>query len=282
MRKLKHVVYVPNQFVKMGFTKLLPLMLRDFVSSFSLGWRLFMRDFTSKYKQQVFGILWVVIIPCIAVLSFFLLAEASVLNIGGIDAPYPIYAFLSVAIWGLIQGVISAMSGVINSARSMVIQINFAKEALLISPLFISILDFGIKMLLFILLVVFWDFSLDPFNIIYVLLVIPAILFAAGLGMFFSIVGSIIKDVQNFISFFFQFLLLATPIMYALPEDTLLGRVSLYNPFYYLVVVPRDLILFGHTEYFQPFWYCSVLSLIVFIAGWRFYKIATTRILEKV
>lgn len=284
MKKEKDIItiYEPNKLLKIGFFRIWGVMFSDFLTSYHLGWRLFVRDFSAKYKQQILGVLWVFIIPIMAVLSFTLMAKAKVLNVEGINAPYPIYSFLSVAIWGLLQAMIVNVTGVINKTGGMIAKINFPKESLLVSPVYIAMIDFILKIILFIFVCLFYRFYVHPLNILYIFTLIPTILFGIGLGLFLTVFGAVIKDVSSFLSYFFQFLMIVTPIMYKKPADSILGKIATYNPLYYLVVVPRDLMLFGQSDDIKPFIYCVIISVVLFFAGWRFYKISISKIIEKV
>lgn len=275
-------IYEPNKYIKINIFISYCTIFSSLISSFQLGWRIFIRDFKAKYQQQLFGFLWVIIGPFFAVLTYTLLAKASILNIGDLPTPYPLYAFLSVSLWGIIQTTIIEEAKVINNSQAFITKINFNREALLYSPLFTSLVDLLIRMVLFIFICLFYGYWIQPFNFIYILLLFPALLFSLGLGMFFSIIGAILKDVATILTYMFQFLLLITPVMYPLPENSLLGAISKWNPFYYLITCPRDFILYGECAFIKNFLYCSLLAGFVFLMGLRFYRVAIGRIIEKI
>ena len=275
-------IYQANQFVRMGFFRVWASMGADLIRSSALGWRLFLRDFQSRYRQQIFGVLWVVIGPFIAVLTYALLARANVLNINGIGVPYPIYAYLGFTFWSLVQGIITNESAVMNMSGSFIKQINFSRESLLISPLLTSLVDLSIKVVMFALLCLYYAHYISPFRVVYLFLLIPALLFALGLGMVFAVVGAVVKDVANLLTYFFQFLLLVTPVMYPYPSGSFVATLASYNPFYYLTVVPRDLCLYGRSDMMAAYGVASIVAVLIFLAGWRFYKVSMSRIVEKI
>ncbi|MCG8568946.1 MAG: ABC transporter permease [Spirochaetes bacterium] len=283
MQRYRKNIYEPNKYIKIGLLKVWFIMFRDLKSAISLGWRLFLRDFRAKYEQQVFGVLWVLFIPLVAVLSFTLLANASIINIGEVEAPYTVYAFLGVTFWGLVQTLITQEAGILKIAGPFVKQINFPREALIISPLLISLLDFVIKLVLFVFICIFYQYFINISHILYIFTIIPAILFSLGIGLFLSIIGAILKDVTNIITYMFQFLLFITPVMYPKPQqDSILGKITEFNPLYYLIAVPRDLILFGKSDSLIPYMYCSAITLFIFLFAWKFYKVSIERIVEKI
>jgi len=282
MKKEITVYYKPNKYLKVGFVAFWKMLFNDLIRSYNLGWRLFIRDFVSRYKQRVLGVLWVLIVPLVAALSFTLLANSSVLQIQGIDIPYPIYVFVGVTFWNLIQGSIISLSSVLNNAGNIVQQVNFPRISLLISPFYTTILNFFIQLLFFFLICFFFNFSFPLFNILYIVCLLPAVFIGIGIGMFLAIIGAVVKDIGNMISYIFPFLMLLTPIVYPKPVGSLLGDLASINPLYYLVVVPRDLFLFGSTADMLPYFYHSSIALIIFFLGWRFYTVAVVRITEKI
>lgn len=275
-------VYEPNKYIKINIFLSYFTIFSSLMSSFHLGWRIFVRDFKAKYQQQLLGFLWVIIAPAVAVCTYSLLAQASILNIRGITIPYPLYAFLSVSLWGIVQTTVIEEAKVINNAQAFITKINFHREALLYSPLFTSLVDLVIRMVLFILICLFYRYPLQPVNLLYIFFLLPALLFSLGIGMFFSIIGAVLKDVATILTYMFQFLLFITPVMYPLPEGSLLGEISKWNPLYYLIVVPRDLILYGESQYMKYFLYCSLIAGLLFFIGLRFYRVAIARIIEKI
>ena len=76
--------------------------------------------------------------------------------------------------------------------------------------------------------------------------------------------------------------MLVTPVVYVIPPEGFLMRLNVYNPLYYLVNVPRALLFSGTFGHPAGFLISSVVALVVFIMGWRFYHLAMGRIVEKV
>jgi lipopolysaccharide transport system permease protein len=274
------IIYAPNKYVKISPLHLFMEIRRDFALSFSLGWRLFLRDFSAKYRQQAFGFLWAVASPFMAVMPFVLLAKGGIINVSGIGAPYPLYAFLGVSLWSLMQGVTISVAGLINSTGPLIVKINFPRESLLISPVMISLIDFAVKMVIFCIMSIAYGYPLV--RMAYIAGIIPLLLAGLGLGMFLAIIGAVFKDISTILGYFFQFLMLLTPILYARPSSTLLSMLSSYNPIYYLVAFPRDMVIDGQSGMLAAYGWCSLGAVLLFFLGWRFYKVAMTRITERI
>ena len=73
-------------------------MGRDFLSARELAWRLFRRDFKARYQQSLLGIAWAVVLPMATVGLFLAMKRSSVINIGRLEVPYPLYALVGLSI----------------------------------------------------------------------------------------------------------------------------------------------------------------------------------------
>lgn len=251
--------------------------------SASLGWRIFVRDFSARYRQQALGILWAFLGPALTVVPFILLVDASILNLGDLAVPYPVFALTGAVFWSLVQGLVLSCAVVVSNAGALVTKIHFPREALLYSPLLLALVDLVIKVV--ILVPVFFAFgvALGPRAIIHLFAVVPAAVLALGMGMVAAIFGGVFKDAPQILTHALQALMFATPILYPVSPETTLGRITVWNPFYYLVSVPRDLLISGRFPEGTVTGYvaCCLVALAIFLAGLRFYLIAMLRVAER-
>jgi len=255
----------------------------DISSSASLGWRIFVRDFSARYRQQAFGILWAFLGPALTVVPFFLLVDASILDLGDLSVPYPIFAFTGAVFWSLVQGLVLSCAVVVSNAGALVTKIHFPRETLLYSPLLIALVDLAIKVAILALLFFAFSFSPGPWVVLHFFAILPALVFALGLGMVAAIVGGVFKDAPQILTHGLQALMFVTPILYPVSPETTLGRINEWNPLFYLVSVPRDLVISGHFPEgtFNGYLVCCLIAIAVFLGGLRFYRIAMLRVAER-
>jgi lipopolysaccharide transport system permease protein len=279
----KHtVIYEPNKYIKEGFLFLWKQMFHELRISFELGLRLFLRDFSAKYKQSLLGIFWVILIPLFAVGVFVAMSRSGILTIKSTGTPYPVFALFGMTIWSLFTGITSKISGVVGETGGLVTKINFPRIALIYSPVFTSFLDLFIRsVLLAIVMAIYkvapsFDILLLPFTLL------PLLFFSIGIGLFLSIIGAVFKDIPMFINMFFGIAMLLTPVMYPLPEEGILYKINIYNPLYYFIETPRSVFFHGKFDHSIGFMIFTLISLFIFLAGWRFYQVAMARIVEKI
>jgi ABC-type polysaccharide/polyol phosphate export permease len=103
-----------------------------------------------------------------------------------------------------------------------------------------------------------------------------------GSGFFLSLAASVLRDIINVLNLALMGIMLLTPILYPIKGESIIARANVWNPFNYLVNVPRDFIVKGHTEFLPEFLWASVLSLFVFYTGWRLFYLAQTKIAERI
>ena len=164
----------------------------------------------------------------------------------------------------------------------MLIKINFSKKSLVIASAARSLVPFIVQFVL--VCVLFFVYSVSPsLKILYFpLFMIPILLFTLGLGLIFSLFNSIVRDITNALSVFMTFLMFLTPVLYAKPKIGLLIPITKYNPLYYLISIPREIILKGSTLEWKGYILSVILSFLVFVIGLVVFHLTETRITERI
>lgn len=266
-----------------GFFLITRLMWREFISARELIWRLFIRDFSAKYRQSMLGVTWAVAMPLVTVGMFIGMNRSGILNIQDVGIPYALYALIGLTIWSLFTVGLTASTNALIAAGSMVVKINFPKVALIFAASGQGIVELLIRIIL--IAIAFLYFGIAPSwvgLVIGLACLIPIYLMMVGIGFVLSLAAGVLRDIVNVLNMVLMATMLLTPILYPITGDSFLARVNLWNPFNYLVNVPRDLIVKGQSEFHLEFILSSVLSVIVFYTGWRFFYLAQTKIAERI
>ena len=276
------VTYQPDNSLRKGYLSIFSEIRSELRKSKWLAYQLFKRDFFAIYKQSFFGILWALIIPLVSVGTFIILNRAGVFTIGDIDVPYPIYAVLGMAFWQLFSAGLIASSNSLVSAGSMITKINFSKKALVIASIGQSLISFIIQFVL--VGILFASYRVAPsIAILWVpLLMVPIMLLTLGLGFILSILNAVMRDVGNVLSVMMTFLMFLTPVLYAKPTKGFLARLTEYNPLYYLVSVPRELVLMGKMPELKGFLISCIMSAVILIVCLVAFHLTETRIAERI
>ena len=274
--------YEPDNILKHGYFSIFKRIFQEIVQNRWLTFQLFKRDFFAIYKQSFIGVLWAIIIPFVSVGTFVILNRSGVFNIGSIKTPYAIYAIFGMAIWQIFSTGLIASSNSLIKAGSMIVKINFSKKSLVIASLCQSILSFLIQFLVCLILFFYYGISPKIYILLLPILIIPIFLLTLGLGFIFSILNGIMRDIGNALSILITFLMFLTPVLYAKPKTGLLTKISFYNPLYYLVSFPRDLILAGNANELNGYIISTIFAFIILLVCIFVFHLSETRIAERI
>ncbi len=280
------VIYTPKGPDKEGmprFFRKTRLMWQELASSKGLIWRLFLRDFSAKYRQSALGVVWSVIMPLITVGVFVGMNRSGILKIEDVGMPYPLYAIIGLTIWNLFTVGLTACANSVVGAGSMVVKINFPKVALIFAASGQGLVGFLIRTVLIAFAFIYFGVAPNGVGLLIGLVcLIPVYLYMVGTGFVLSLAVGVLRDIINVLNLALMGIMLLTPILYPIKGDSLLARANVWNPFNYLVNVPRDFIVKGHTEFVPEFLWAAGLSVVVFYIGWKFFYLAQTKIAERI
>ena len=274
--------YEPDNSLKKGYLSIFSEIYNEFKRSKWLTYQLFKRDFFTIYKQSFIGILWALIIPLVSVGTFIVLNQSGVFTIGDINVPYPIYAILGMAFWQLFATGLVASSNSLVKAGSMIAKINFSKKALVIASMGQSLVSFLIQLVLVCILFMYYGVAPSIAILSIPIIVLPIMFLTLGLGFIFALLNGVMRDIGNMISILMTFLMFLTPVLYAKPTIGILATVTNYNPLYYLVSVPRELVLMGTISEWKGFLAASIISVVIFVLCLVVFHLTETRVAERI
>lgn len=280
--KADTVVYTPNRIASLGFWGGWKEMLTSLFRSRELIWRLFLRDFSAKYRQSVLGVAWAVLNPILIVSVFIFLNRSGILSISDTKVPYPIFSLIGISLYNVFSTGLAAASGSIVGAGTMVVKINFPKISLVISSIGQALLELAIRLIL--VLIVFAVYRIAPpwGALLFPLSLIPLLLMTLGFGILLSLLTGVFRDTVHVVSLVTTFLLFVTPVLYPPPTTGLFVNLNTWNPVSHLVVGCRDILITGRLSNGTGFMWASVFSVILFLFCWRVFYIAETRIAERI
>jgi lipopolysaccharide transport system permease protein len=274
--------YEPDNYLKLGYFSVYKDIFSELNRNRWLIFQLFKRDFLALYKQSFIGVLWAIIIPVVSVGTFIVLNRSGIFNMGNLDIPYAIFALLGMAVWQLFATGLVASSNSLVKAGTMIVKINFSKKSLVIASMGQSFISFFIQLILAGVLFLIYGESPNIYVLLIPLLVIPIILFTLGFGLILSVLNGIMRDIGSGISVLMTFFLFLTPVLYPKPSSGVLASISTYNPLYYLVSVPRDIVLLGYSDHIMGYLISAGISLFVFMFCLFVFHLTESRVAERI
>jgi lipopolysaccharide transport system permease protein len=257
-------------------------MVRELVDSQELTWRFYLRDFSVRYRQSILGYVWAIGPLLASAATFAWLNRTHILAIHRTGLPYPVFVLLSMAVWQLFAGGLTAATQSLVAAGSLITKINFPRETLVLAAFGQSIFEFALRWLLVIAAFVLtrtlpaWTIVLIP------VCLLPLCLFTLGLGFLFALMNGVLRDAGQIVGLLLTVWMFLTPVVYPPPVSGLSIPVCFLNPVSPFVVAAQDLAGKGYLVQPGGFAIGCAVSLVVFLLGWRLFHLTESRIAERV
>lgn len=236
------------------------------------------RDVLSRYSGSFGGAFWALLNPLLLMLTYFFVFGMVLNSRFGNDpsrAGFALYFLAGMLPWLAFSEAVGRAPTVMVEHRNFIKKLVFPVETLPVNLVASGLVTETFGVLLFVLALLLIRHSV-PVTVLYLpALVVPQILFTAGVCWFLAALGVFVRDLAQVNGFLLTIWFFITPICY--PETSLpSGAAALLkkNPMYVLVRGYRAILL----EHSAPDWralgWLTVVSIAVFLVGhaW-FYKL---------
>ena len=279
-RSSLETIYTPDSDL-LSFARLWSAMWRDLLAARELAWRLLVRNLSAQFRQSYLGYAWAFLPPLFTTAIWVFLSSQNILNVGDTGMPYTVYVLVGTVLW---QTFVEALNGplqTVNESRSMLIRINFPREALFMTAIGLALFNFAIRVL--ILIPLFWWFGIAPQAGMFlaILGVLSLILLGASIGLALTPLGMLYQDVGRVITIGTQALFFLTPIIYPTPKATFAATLIQFNPVTPLLQQTRAWLISGQGEYFSSFLLVTGLSLLLFLIAWVVYRVSMPHLISR-
>lgn len=199
---------------------ILDLRLREIWQYRDLLILLVRRDFVSFYKQTILGPLWFFIQPLFTTIIYTFvfggLADIPVDNL-----PQPVFYLAGITSWNYFSDCLIKTSTVFTTNSGLFGKVYFPRLIVPLSIVVSNLIRFGIQMVLFIAMVVFYTFkgaNVHPNAslLLFPLLLLLMAMLGLGLGMIVSAMTTKYRDLSFLITFGIQLMMYLTTVIYPL------------------------------------------------------------------
>jgi lipopolysaccharide transport system permease protein len=271
------VMYTPDSIRRRGW-HVWRTIINEFLNSRELIWRLILRDIAARYRQSMFGYLWAVLPSIVTVIVFAALTQSRTIPVAETALPYVAYALWSISVWQLFAGCLSVCTNSLVSAGSLVSKVNFPKEALVIAAIGHPLLDFMIRLVLVAFVFIWYGVPFKAQMIFVPFILLPAILLAIGLSFVLSIINLVLRDIGSILGVTLTFGMFLTPVLYPPPTTWPSSLINILNPLSPVLIASQDVIAYGSLLQPQAFLFSSLFSMLVFLVGWRLFRLTIYRV----
>lgn len=232
------------------------------------------RDVKVKYKQTVLGFLWAILQPLFMTVVFTLFLGESISQKTQLTIPYPVFALSGMLLWGIFSGGMSNAANSMVSNANIIKKIYFPRLIIPISAILVSLIDFFIASVVFVVVLFFYKVDINYMSILFLpLSVIITCLSAMGIGTMLAALNIKYRDVKYVIPFLVQGLLFLTPVLY--PENISANPVIKFilklNPLSGALELMRG-IFNGYEISFDNVLISLASSMILFVIGIIYFR----------
>jgi lipopolysaccharide transport system permease protein len=232
------------------------------------------RDVKVKYKQTVLGFLWAILQPLFMTVVFTLFLGESISQKTQLTIPYPVFALSGMLLWGIFSGGMSNAANSMVSNANIIKKIYFPRLIIPISAILVSLIDFFIASIVFLVVLFFYKVNINYMSILFLpLSVIITCLSAMGIGTTLAAMNIKYRDVKYVIPFLVQGLLFLTPVLY--PENIstypVIKFILKLNPLAGALELMRG-IFNGYEISFDTVLISLASSMILFVVGIIYFR----------
>ncbi len=190
------------------------LNLRDLWIYRELVYFLTWRDLKVRYKQSVLGVLWAIIKPFMTMVIFTIFF-GNLAKLPSDGMPYPVWSYTGLLPWEFFAAALSVSARSMLTSGSMVSKIYFPRIIVPLSSVFANLVDFLIAFVILIGMMFFYHIT-PTINMIWLpAFILLAVITALGVGLWFSALLVMYRDVNYMLPFITQIWMFISPVVYA-------------------------------------------------------------------
>lgn len=178
------------------------------------------RDFVSFYKQTILGPLWFFIQPLFTTIIFtFVFGNLAGLSTDGL--PQPLFYLAGITAWNYFGDCITKTSTVFKDNANIFGKVYFPRLIMPLSIVISNLLRFGVQLMLFFGLMLYFALNGADFHVTSALFFIPILvlmmaLLGLGLGLIITAMTTKYRDLSFLVTFGVQLLMYMTTVIYPL------------------------------------------------------------------
>lgn len=178
------------------------------------------RDIVTVYKQTILGPLWFLIQPIFTTIMYmFVFGGLAGISTDGV--PQPLFYMSGILLWNYFNSAFMVSSNVFTANSSVFGKVYFPRLVVPLSGITSNLIKFGIQLVLFICMYLFYWFQGASLHVNWTLALFPFLIFliafhAMSWGLIISALTTKYRDLTQLVTFGIQLFMYATPVIYPL------------------------------------------------------------------
>jgi lipopolysaccharide transport system permease protein len=267
---------------KFGLLKTFKSLIKEFPVAHSLGYRFAERTIKSRYRQSLLGVLWAFLPPISTAIIWIILYESRVVNISDVGVPYPLFVITGTMLWSVFSTALLMPMQIMQANRSILVKINFPREALLVNAFYEILFNTGIAFIIIIAELLIFGVHVDFHSLLFIPAVFLLIFLGMALGLLLLPLSLLYKDVQFALPSVLQFAMYLTPVVYATPIYKGAGKILALNPVTPVLTSARAWLL--GLDLSVPMWHIALvagITLLLLFLGIILQRITVAILIER-
>ncbi|MDZ4799955.1 MAG: ABC transporter permease [Bryobacteraceae bacterium] len=233
------------------------------------------RDIMARYRGSAGDLLWAVLNPLLLMATYFFVFGVVLQSRLGTDTSktgFVLYLLAGMLPWLAFSEAVGRSPYVLLEHRNFIKKLVFPVEILPITQTFAALVTQAFALGIFVIALVVIRGSFPVTALWLPALLIPQILFTAGIAWFLAALGVFLRDLGQIIGFLLTLWFFLTPICY--PEASLpapAAAILTKNPIYALVRGYRAIFLEASAPSPDSLWKLWLVACVVFIAGYAWF-----------
>lgn len=244
-------------------------MLKNYIATaakyrFLLG-QLVSRDFKTRYKRSILGVLWSMLNPlltmCVQYLVFSNLFRWDVNN-------YAVYLLIGTVTFNFFSEATQAALGSVTGSASLITKVYIPTYVLPISKVLSACINLCFSTLALYIIIFIQGVPLNVYHLLIPVLYVTLILFSCGIGMILGALMAYFRDTQFLYSVVITLWMYLTPLFYTVDiiPDNMMKYYKL-NPMYQYVTFFRTMVLDAAMPSLEQFCFCIGYAVLFMALG---------------
>lgn len=243
-----------------------------------LFFALVVREVQSRYRGSWLGLFWSILNPVLLMLVYYfvfsLVFQVRLPQMyDGRDVPFAGFIFSGLIMYFLFAELITRSPTLIQENVNYVKKVVFPIEIIPLITLAASAFNFTISFAVLLLFLVISGAGLSPVVLLTPLVVLPFLLFLAGLAWFVSALSVYLRDVTYVAGFVATAMMFLSPVFYsidAVPDN--FYQIMMLNPMTYYIEAFRSCVIGGVTPDAQYFVVIYTVGIVSGLSGYGFFQ----------
>jgi lipopolysaccharide transport system permease protein len=172
------------------------------------------REIKVLYAQTILGFSWAILQPLIQIIMFTIVF-GKVAKIPSDGLPYFLFSSVAIIPWTYMSQAMTQSSQSLVQGQHMLGKIYFPRLIFPLTPVLARLIDFGISILIILVVVIYYR-VMPTWNLIFLpLFIIFMMAVPAGIGMWLSALAIRFRDVKHAMPFVIRMLIYTAPIVYS-------------------------------------------------------------------